>query len=441
MAHLAITPDWYFRKDETASMPSSPKTSTSLLSLPPEVRIRIFRYALTTDSERPYIVRGEKGRSKPSVLSLLLTCSQIYHEAVLFFYEVNNLCFCNTYALFTFLDTLASNRRKHIAALTLVGYGGHWSSSSLASRAFELLQTCDRLTSFTLELDHAIAHLKVASHGHTGPVTEYGDWALGLLKLDSLRGLHHASIKVPVEVIVDDDLECNRYILVEVGAKKELTPDFSTHPQDQELEKRLISCKRRWLREPYLGTEERYGGQRRLARWYRAHSESGRQTKRKFSSIENAGFFTGRESSIESTSSELGFPGFPTNPVDIASDTDTDSLTRSSAPSPELSSSPASALGDTQPNKDNRCNGQRKAETISDTSSELSHAQEERDELYHCLPKPGLSQFQALAQTIDSEKEIEEVFDNCWRRMQEEELLPPRRAEREMPVIVDLTEP
>ena len=132
------------------------------LPLPPEIRQRIYRYALqlphcfkepmyhyktpTSRSRSLWPIKAltfhypiEYGEPSPFDLSLLLVSKQTFLEAFHVFYRFNTIYFKNTEALLQFLQGIGYARRQE---LTDVGFD--WVGNE-AKSAFRLLRTCGNL--------------------------------------------------------------------------------------------------------------------------------------------------------------------------------------------------------------------------------------------------------------------------------------------------------
>ena len=133
------------------------------LPLPPEIRQRIYRYALqlphcfkermchvsiSSSKSRKLWPKEqwalhyplEYGESSPFDLSLLLVSKQTFLEAFHVFYRFNTIYFNNTETLLQFLQNIGYARRQE---LTDVGF--NWVGTESKS-AFRLLRTCGNLS-------------------------------------------------------------------------------------------------------------------------------------------------------------------------------------------------------------------------------------------------------------------------------------------------------
>lgn len=105
----------------TTTSNDNPNSDSALLSLPAELRNRIYEYALTVESldgEVSIRKRAPAESSRPSALALLQTCRQIYREARGVFYHENalHLRHCD---LPSFVTSLSLARQVHIRSLRL----------------------------------------------------------------------------------------------------------------------------------------------------------------------------------------------------------------------------------------------------------------------------------------------------------------------------------
>ena len=137
----------------------------------------------------------------------------------------------------------------------------HYSSTQLARKAFELLGTCDRLTSFRLDLasEFRLRNDEVCSfwdprHGYQpldlGQEFERREWIAGMTSLKKLRGLLYASIRI----LYDDP-------------KGDSWPRRVESPAKGRGGKRCQGLRSRWKRPPLWGLEERGEAHKRTRRW------------------------------------------------------------------------------------------------------------------------------------------------------------------------------
>lgn len=147
-----------------------PPSKPSLMTLPPEIRDRIYNevlgpsgdpaiYATAIHDPKVYSrLNGDYGTTevdirsdnswpvschfvKPSILSILLGSKQIYTEAFHIFYSKNRFHFPDTQILYRFLRNIGYVRRQH---LTMISF--NWRGAE-AKEAFRILKTCRRLKS------------------------------------------------------------------------------------------------------------------------------------------------------------------------------------------------------------------------------------------------------------------------------------------------------
>ena len=170
-------------------------TGSPLLSLPAEIRRIIWNYVfILPQAETPLALSPHAAKHK-SVLRVLCVCRTIYAEAVPLFYRFNVLVISSTSALFTFLSSLHPLRRSEITALTVRGFGLHWSSSHCATQSFSLLLLCSKLKRFRLDL----------TTEESWDLLEFAPWHAvrsswdeldeGIDCLSNLRGLDFGSIR------------------------------------------------------------------------------------------------------------------------------------------------------------------------------------------------------------------------------------------------------
>jgi hypothetical protein len=81
---------------QIASPTATMSSSLILTKLPPELRTMIWEFTLQVPPTNPYDIHQiiwltPDPNPHPSVLSLLLTCRQIHHEAATIFYDINQL--------------------------------------------------------------------------------------------------------------------------------------------------------------------------------------------------------------------------------------------------------------------------------------------------------------------------------------------------------------
>ena len=177
----------------SASEPFS--TESPLLSLPAEIRRIIWNYVfILPQAETPLALSPHAAKHR-SVLRVLSVCKTIYAEAVPLFYRFNVLVISSTSALFAFLSSLHPLRRSEITALTVRGFGLHWSSSHCATQSFSLLLLCSKLKRFRLDLttEESWDLLEIAPwHAVRSSWDEFDE---GIDCLSNLRGLDFGSIR------------------------------------------------------------------------------------------------------------------------------------------------------------------------------------------------------------------------------------------------------
>lgn len=126
---------------------STPK----LLSLPPEIRNRIYTFVLSIPRndlcqrhlpDLPRVQRANSCSNDPRSpnLSVLLVCKQIYIEAYHIFSHHNELHFDNTTRLLNFLRRIGYARRQQLRVIFFHEFDDQ------AKKAFRLLRTCPKLT-------------------------------------------------------------------------------------------------------------------------------------------------------------------------------------------------------------------------------------------------------------------------------------------------------
>ena len=150
----------------------------TLMTLPPEIRNRIYMFVLgprdirntiqVVMSAAEFAKRHERIRSHypvmeieecsnaprfidmqfltKSTLNILLACKHVYIEAFHVFYTYNRFYFPDTELLFSFLKGIGYNRRQHLTMIVFDWCG------PFAKEAFRLLKTCRRLKSIQLKI-------------------------------------------------------------------------------------------------------------------------------------------------------------------------------------------------------------------------------------------------------------------------------------------------
>ena len=231
-----------------------------VLSLPTELRQKIFTCALTNVTRWEYMHQSPFAARHRSSLRLLLVCRQIYKEALALFYKHNTLVFTSTSALYAFLSSLPPARRREITSMALEGYGMHYTSTQMARKAFDLLPTCDRLVEFRLDLatefqlrgETLYFYQNVPAGYHPLDLSheyERNGWIAGMTSLKQLRGLLHGSIRVLSEGKGDD----KELRMVEIPTE---TCGGLFH--------KIIF---KWSRPPLWAHEERGEAEKRTQRW------------------------------------------------------------------------------------------------------------------------------------------------------------------------------
>lgn len=126
-----------------------------LLSLPPEIRVSIYRLLVVQLQHpiRPNVdtlfksaAALENGTADPArapgtvlVLALAGTCKQIHDEVVSVYYAENRFEFIDTYALYQYLYMIGWERREYIRSLEI------WWHGACQGEAFKLLGECTGL--------------------------------------------------------------------------------------------------------------------------------------------------------------------------------------------------------------------------------------------------------------------------------------------------------
>ena len=149
-------------------MERSPSPAVTLMTLPPEIRNRIYNFILGPSDDLPTSVTAvtdpstlssvecsydvikvdRKPRAsgpfsfhfvKPTMLSILLVSRQVYAEAIHIFYSTNRLYFPDTELLYRFLRNIGYTRQQHLTKIYFC-----WRGIS-AKESFRPLKTCRRL--------------------------------------------------------------------------------------------------------------------------------------------------------------------------------------------------------------------------------------------------------------------------------------------------------
>ena len=128
---------------------AEPESSCKLLSLPPEVKNRIYEYVFTVaptpvkhprNEVRFLHLRPDTGSEQTaSVLSLLSTCREIRKDAAGIFYDQNNIMLTvfGEHNTFAFLATLSKPRLSAIRTLTVLS-GSALQSIEVCAKLYEL---------------------------------------------------------------------------------------------------------------------------------------------------------------------------------------------------------------------------------------------------------------------------------------------------------------
>jgi len=170
----------------------SPKMqSLSFLNLPPELRNRIYSFALVQSAPiKPNVqsLAGEHENSgKPytpeTVLSVARTCKQIHNEAIAVYYADNTFEFDDTYALYVFLHIIGADRRSRIERIRFTYQG------MSATQAFELLSGCPQLHHLTIIVS------RETTKGSRHPQRDLLK-ARGMAVLRRLRGLEGLHLRI-----------------------------------------------------------------------------------------------------------------------------------------------------------------------------------------------------------------------------------------------------
>ena len=174
-----------------------------ILILPPELRAIIWKHVFILPGPSVVLRLSPHAARDTSVLRVLSVCKTIYREALQIFYRYNNLLLTTPAALFLFLSSLHRSRRTEITALTVTGFGLHYTGYQCAAQAFSMLLLCPKLESFQLEIstEHSWNILEIAPGR---PWDRWLEYQFALDCLGNLRGLKRASI-LGLEPMRDDD--------------------------------------------------------------------------------------------------------------------------------------------------------------------------------------------------------------------------------------------
>ena len=164
-----------------------------ILTLPFELRALIWNHVFIIPEPTVQLRLSPHTARNTSVLRVLTVCKTIHREALHIFYRHNRLLLATPAALFLFLSSLQRSRRTQITALTVAGFGLHYTGYQCAAQAFSMLQLCSNLTDFQLKVapEHSWDILEVAPWRPEDSWYEL-QWALDCL--GNLRGLQSGSI-------------------------------------------------------------------------------------------------------------------------------------------------------------------------------------------------------------------------------------------------------
>ena len=164
-----------------------------ILTLPFELRAIIWNHVFIIQQPTVQLRLSPHAARNTSVLRVLTVCKTIHREALHIFYRHNRLLLTTPAALFLFLSSLHGSRRMEITALTVAGFGLHYTGYQCAAQAFSMLQLCPNLTQFQLKIspEHSWDILEV---GPWRPADTWRKYQSALDCLGNLRGLSWGSI-------------------------------------------------------------------------------------------------------------------------------------------------------------------------------------------------------------------------------------------------------
>ena len=155
-----------------------------ILTLPFELRTMIWKHVFIIPESTVQLRFSPHAARNTSVLRVLTVCKMVHGEALHIFYRHNSLLLTTPTALFLFLSSLHGSRRTNITALTVAGFGRHYTGYQCAAKAFSLLQLCPNLVKFQLKI----------SSEHSWDILEVSTYQSALDCLGNLRGLSWGSI-------------------------------------------------------------------------------------------------------------------------------------------------------------------------------------------------------------------------------------------------------
>lgn len=192
-----------------------PNSDSALLSLPAELRNRIYEYVLVVQNSKLKVDMQRqpsfwRGTDSHSVLALLQTCRQIHKEARGIFYYENTLCLTST-TLPSFVASLDLARRTHLRSLQLDLTGAHFHGNGHAYdgdclRAVGLLTG---LRSVHLIFSNSSIHQKffefvgpgLSNQSYQFPeITRSSTLRRGLEQLQGLTELEFSLVEASIEV-------------------------------------------------------------------------------------------------------------------------------------------------------------------------------------------------------------------------------------------------
>ena len=118
------------------------------LPCPPEIRNRIYKYALTYSFAVP--INMLRQRVGAALLALLLVSRTTFFESFHIFYNVNKILLESTNSLLKFLKRIGNARRREIGHLSFNWAGRH------SKEAFQLLKSCSKLKTLEIKIPSRI---------------------------------------------------------------------------------------------------------------------------------------------------------------------------------------------------------------------------------------------------------------------------------------------
>lgn len=200
----------------------------TLLSIPPELRIPIYEYALSipikfrqhSSTTKAKTFFPDRKHADESELRLLQTCRQIFHEAKPIYYQINPLYFGELWSLIHFFDSPSSARAPYMRSLTL--------SASILCPGGEIPPLLQRFTKTR------VLYIELS------PSSAVSACADGIRKaVSELRGLEEFRILVQDSGWVSKIVEQNRKKATELEEElrllvllpKEIKPDLTSMDQ------------------------------------------------------------------------------------------------------------------------------------------------------------------------------------------------------------------